>query len=205
MAKITNFLFLFFLWMLVTVFSHTLEALILGLTVSDSNWLITVPVVITVSSVLSSLGQWAVLNIKLRKVLLWIPLTIIGTWLGYFLGFIGRYHIPSLSLETFLSKTTTYIDIVFMYSIVGLIIGTFQWFVISQKINFSFLWIPISILSWALGAKITFTIIGNMPLNYATLTDQIISSIIFGVIFGTSVGTMTGIPITWMLLQRKRV
>ncbi|MCP4140920.1 MAG: hypothetical protein GY755_11650 [Chloroflexi bacterium] len=107
-----------------------------------------------VAGLINGIGQWVILKkyFSRENIFLWMPLTAIGLPVGYAFGFLFPAIVGSLPHHI----PTDWIWII-DGSIAGAFVGVLQWLVIRNKVNISFLWIPISAIVWGVSASNTIT------------------------------------------------
>jgi hypothetical protein len=114
----------------------------------------------------ASLGQWLVLQSRLQKVWLWLPVTTLGLPLGFFLSDIVSIIFP--------------IDFLAYPIVAGLLIGSLQWRVIHKSMTKSSRWILVSVLSWG----IAFSVGQYISSSLESFALGIVTGLIIGAISG---------------------
>lgn len=100
-------------------------------------------------------GQWLVLRHKIRRAGGWVLATMLGFGLGNAIGSIVLLNVswllgPHPMLPTW-DFTTALRDWAISGAACGLILGSAQWLVLQQAVRAPGWWIPINIVSWAMG------------------------------------------------------
>jgi hypothetical protein len=169
-------------------------------------------------------GQWLVLRHEIRRAGGWILATMLGFGLGNAIGsIVGLYGwllgphpmLPTWDLTTALRFWAT------GGAVCGLILGSAQWLVLRQVVRAPGWWIPINIVSWAIGTASGWYTGGivmqffhyGRSAGWAIFKDTWYESpvlsfadVVLGIIdwpghlvVGILVGAMTGLALAWML------
>lgn len=173
---------LWVLWLSVFIFSLTF-----GLTISiglmGDDWTFRsffVLLGLVVSGLLIGLGQWALLQTRIKQSWRWIPTTAIGLPTGILIGFLAGNNL------------------IIMSTAAGFFAGLFQWIALEKKGESPFRWIVVSVLSWGIGiptALLIFeTYLWNTDYGFGNYPN-------LGILIGTIVGTINGAFVDSVLIN----
>ena len=137
------------------------------------------------------LGQWIVLNFKIKSIWQWIPATAIGFSCGGFLAyfFISLLGRRLLHLDIYLDMyhgAYQWIEMTATLFVTGMFIGALQWIALKKTLITSLKWLLISGLSLAIGYDVAYYIAQTHSEYFS------FSSIQFGAIFVLIFGFITG-------------
>ena len=126
------------------------------------------------------LGQWIVINSRLKKVWYWTPATAIGFSFGSFIS----YFIVSIIGRSLLHRyyeVYQWIEMPATLMAAGMFTGALQWLALKRRLAESIKWLLVSGLSLTLGF-VALNFIDESPLAYVGSS-----------IFGLTVGLLTGV------------
>jgi hypothetical protein len=135
----------------------------------------------------SGLGvaQWLVIRKKVDGMGLWIPITI-GVWIIFWsMNFAGLFG----EGQGVIGKL---IEGIGHGALLGALTGAGQWFVLRSKIQNGHAWIPISVLSWAIGASTGDT-------TQAVLQTDIPLELIIAILLSSA---LIGAGMVWLLREQ---
>jgi hypothetical protein len=170
------------------------------------------------------LGQWLVLRHKIRGAGGWILVTMLGFGLGNAIGSIVLSYVWSLSPRTML-PTWDFTMALWCWAssgaTCGLILGSAQWLVLRQVVRAPGWWIPINVVSWAIGTVsgwytggiIMHSFYYGHSAGWTIFRDTWYRSPVVSfanvvldiidwpghLVVGILVGAMTGLALAWML------